>query len=279
LSTKLSKDDVKSPDQVLKTLKQGFQWSQTHSQILIGSIIAFIVVGVGLSVYGTMSEKKESKAQGAYAQFEKTYLDKKRGFEEADREALRPPPKDPKNPEAKAPTKPKASGDMEKDYGPEVAGFQKVMTDHKSTKAAQMAALNLSEVYLNYKKADEAQQVLQQVEPQSQGKDLVSNVVLTQYGNVLSDKGDCPGAVAQWAKVLAHKEVAFLHDSLRLRSGFCYEKMNDLTKAEELYKKVSQNADEPKELTNGFAEPGLGKEAEKYLRLLKLKKGPEAKGS
>jgi hypothetical protein len=275
LSTKLSKDDVKSPDQVLKTLNQGFQWTRSHSQAVVIAVVAFIVIGVGYSVYGYMSERKESKGQESYSQFEKIYLDKKRGFDEAERESSRPnPAKDPKTP-----PKVKASGDMEKDYGPEVAGFKKVMDEHPSTKAAQMSALNLSEIYLNYKKPEEAFQALQKVESQSQGKDLVSSVVLTQYGNVLSDKGDCKGAVEQWGKVLARKEAQFLHDTLRIKSAFCYEKMNDLAKAEELYKKVSQNSQDPKDSPNGMGEQGLGKEADKYLRLLKLKKGPEAKGS
>ena len=46
--------------------------------------------------------------------------------------------------------------------------------------------------------------------------------------------------------------------------------MNDLAKAEELYKKVSQNSQDTKNPEAG--ETGLGKDAEKYLRLLKLKK-------
>ena len=90
----------------------------------------------------------------------KTYLKKKRDFEEAERSALRPPAKDTKD---QPPQKAKASGDLEKDYGTEVAGFKQVMETHPSSKAAQMAALNLSEVYMNYKKTDDAAQVLQKI--------------------------------------------------------------------------------------------------------------------
>lgn len=263
MSTKLSKEDVKNPDQVLKTLNQGFQWSQNHSRAVIAVLIAFIVIGIGWSIMDNMSEKKETQAQEAYFKFEKNYLDKKRDFEEAERSAIRPPA-------AKEAPKAKASGDMEKDYGPEMAGFKQVIEAHPASKAAQMAALNMSEIYMNYKKIDEAAQALEKMAAQSNGKNLISAIILTQYGNILSDKADCKGAVEQWQKVLNHSQVGFLHDTLRLKSAFCYEKMNDLAKAEELYKKISQNSQDPKNPQAG--ETGLGKEAEKYLRLLKLKK-------
>lgn len=265
MSTKLSKDDVKNPDQVLKTLTQGFEWSQNHSRALVVGLIAFIAIGIGWVLMNNMSEKKETQAQETYFHFEKNYLDKKRGFEEAERALLRPPVG--KNPEA---PKAKATGDMDKDYGPEIAGFKQVIENHPSTKAAQMAVLNLSEIYVNYKKTDEASQVLEKIAGQSSGKDLISAIVLTQYGNVLSDKDNCKGAVEQWQKVLGQSQASFLHDTLRLKSAFCYEKMNDFAKAEELYKKVSQNSRDPKNPEAG--ETGLGKDAEKYLRLLKLKK-------
>ncbi len=270
MSTKLSKEDVKSPDQVLKTLKQGFQWSQAHFTAVAVALAVFVVIGVGVSIYENFNEKKELRAQEAYSQFEKSYLEKKRGFDEADRDTSRSSI----NKDAKATPKAKASGDLDKDYGSELNGFVKVVDEHAGTKAAQMAALNLSEMYLNYKKVEEAYQALQKVESQSQGKDLVSSIVLAQLGNVLSEKGDCKLALDQWSKVLARKEVQYMHDTLRLKSGFCYEKMNEFSKAEDAYKKVSQS---PKDTQTG--EAGLAKDAEKYLRLLNLKKNTDSKGS
>lgn len=265
MSTKLSKEDVKSPDQVLKTLNQGFQWSQNHLRALLLGLTVFIVVGIGWVVMDNMSEKKETQAQEAYFPIEKAYLDKKRDFEEAERSAQRPPAKD-----SKETPKAKATGVMEQDYGTEIAGFKKVMESYPDSKAAQMAALNLSELYVTYKKLDEAAQTLEKMATQSKGGDLISAVLIAQYGNVLSEKADCSGAVAQWQKVLTQSKVSFLHDTLRLKSAFCYEQMNDLAKAEELYKKVSQNSQDPKNPEAG--EAGLGRDAEKYLRLLKLKK-------
>lgn len=275
LSTKLTKDDVRSPDQVLKTLNKGFEWSQSHSKLLFSAIALFLVAGIGYSVYNSVSKSKETQAQEEYFQFEKNYLEKKRGFEEAER-GDKPNPLEPKKDPA-APVKAKATGNVEKDFGPEVAGFQKVVADFPSSKAAQMAALNLSEIYLSHKNPDGALQALEKVAPHSNDKNLISAVVKTQLGNVLSDKGDCKSAVDHWQGVLSNSKVQFMHDTVRMKAAFCYEKMNDMAKAEEMFKKVSQNTQDSKAPQMG--ETGLGKEAEKYLRLLKLKKAPEGKGS
>ncbi len=267
MSKKLSKDDVRNPDQVLKTLNQGFQWTQNHSRAVIAVIVAFITIGVGISIFDVVAEKKETQAQELYFKFEKTYLDKKHEFEDAEKNANRTSQKNSKEPLA---AKTKATGDLEKDFGPEVLGFKQVIETYASSKAAKMAALNLSEIYMNYKKLNEATLSLEKIAGQSNGKDLISAIILTQYGNILSDKNDCNAAVQQWQKVLSSSEVSFLHETLRLKSAFCYEKMNDLAKAQELYKKISQDSQNPKNPQAG--ETGLGKDAEKYLRLLKLKK-------
>jgi predicted negative regulator of RcsB-dependent stress response len=274
LSKKLTKDDVRSPDQVLKTLNKGFEWTQAHSKLLLAALVLFLVTGIGYSIFSSVSANKETQAQGEYFKFEKDYLEKKRGFDEAQRIPNLPPDAK-KNPTE--PVKAKPTGDLEKDYGPEVAGFQKVLTDFPSSKAAQMAAINLSEIYLDYKNTDGAFQALEKVAPHSKGQDLISAVVATQLGNVLSEKGECKAALDHWQNVLANSNVKFMHDTVRMKSAFCYEKINDTAKAEEMFKKVSQNSQDPKSPQMG--ETGLGKEAEKYLRLLKLKKSPEGKGS
>lgn len=276
MSTQFTKEDLKSPDKVLKTLNQGFAWSQAHSRMLAAAITIFLIGGIGYSIYSTVSHSKENQAQEEYFKYEKSYLDKKHGFEEAARAATKPPVADAKKTPPEPP-KAKATGDIDKDFGGEIAGFQKVIADFPSSKAAQMAALDLSEVYLDHKNIDGALQALQKVEPSSKGKDLLSSIVQVQLGNVLSEKGDCKGAVQQWETVLSHVAVQYMHDTVRMKAAFCYEKLNDTAKAEEMYKKITQNSQNPKNPQLG--ETGLGKEAEKYLRLLKFKKSPEGKGS
>lgn len=261
MSTKFSKEELKSPDQVTKTLRQGFVWTTAHSKLVVGTIAAFVVIGVGVSIANYFSEKKEISQQEKYFLLEKTYTEKKRGFEEAARAEMtqaaqaQQAKKDKKAAPTFDPSK-KASGDIQKDYGPVITGLESFVSDSPNTKAAQMAALNLTDIYLTYKKNDEALATLQKVEKGLDKEGVLSGLVWMQMGNILAEKADCKGAVEKWQVLVNNKNFAFAHDEAKLRMGLCFESMNDLAKAEELYTEVSKTS----------------REAQKYLRLLKVKK-------
>lgn len=266
MSTKISKDDLKSPDQMTQTLRKGFVWTTGHSKMVITAILVFVVVGVGVSIASYMGEKKEITQQEKYFLIEKAYLDKKRGFEEAARaELVAAQSKDKKTAPAIDASK-KASGDLQKDFGTEIAGFEVFINEAPTTKAGQMAALNLSDIYLSHKKYDEALGSLEKVEKGLDKKDVLTGLVLMQMGNVLANKGDCQGAIGKWQTLTANKALAFSHDEAKLRMGLCFESMNDLAKAEEIYTEIGKKEDQN---TTDFA---AAREAQKYLRLLKAKK-------
>ncbi|MBO9668496.1 MAG: tetratricopeptide repeat protein, partial [Bdellovibrio sp.] len=219
MSTKFSKEDLKNPDQVTKTLREGFVWTTAHSKIVITAVIAFIVVGVGVSIGGYLSEKKEVSTQEKYFSLEKSYLEKKRGFEEAARaEITAANAKDKKAAPAVDPSK-KASGDIQKDYGTVIAGFEAMVNEAPKTTAGQMAALNLSDIFSMYKKYDEGLAALNKVEAGLNKSDVTSGLVYMQMGNLLSDKGDCKAAVEKWQVVVGSKAFAFAHDEAKLRQG------------------------------------------------------------
>lgn len=266
MSTKITKDDLKSPDQVTQTLRQGFVWTTGHSKMVLMALIAFVVVGAGISLAGYFSEKKEITQQEKYFLIEKAYTEKKRGFEEAARaEIVAAQSKDKKAAPAVDASK-KASGDMQKDFGTEIAGFETFINEAPTTKAGQMAALNLSDIFTTYKKYDEALAALEKVEKGLDKKDVLTGLVLMQMGNILSNKGDCQGAIGKWQTLTQNKALAFAHDEAQLRTGLCYESLNDLTKAEEVYASIGKKDDAS---TTDFA---AAREAQKYLRLLKAKK-------
>lgn len=266
MSTKISKEDLKSPDQMTKTLRQGFVWTTTHSKMVIGLIVAFIVVGAGASIANYLGEKKEVSQQEKYFLLEKAYSEKKRGFDEAARaEMMAAQAKDKKAAPAFDPAK-KASGDMQKDYGAVITGFESFISEAPNTKAAQMAALNLSDIYMTYKKNDEALATLQKVEKGLDNSDMLTGLVWMQMGNALANKNDCKGAIEKWQNLVSNKALAFSHDEAKLRMGLCFESLNDLAKAEELYTEIGKKDDQN---TTDFA---ASREAQKYLRLLRAKK-------
>lgn len=160
----------------------------------------------------------------------------------------------------------KASGDIQADYGSVITGFDGMIAESPKTKAAQMSALNLSEIYVTYKKYDDALAALTKVEAGLNKSDAISALVYMQMGNVLADKGDCKGAVEKWQTIVSSKSFAFAHDEAKIRQGVCYESLNDTAKAEQLYMEVAKKEDPN---TSDFA---AAREANKYLRLLKAKK-------
>ncbi|MNK08069.1 hypothetical protein D3C87_259940 [compost metagenome] len=273
MSIKLDKHDVKAPDQMTKTLREGFVWTTGHSKAVIAAIALFVVVGAGASIYGYLSSKKEVALQEQYFVVEKEYTEKKRGFDEVARaELMAAQAKDKKNLPPVDASK-KASGDLQKDFGTVITGFENIISESPNTTAAQMAALNLSDIYSNYKKSDEAFATLAKVEKGLAKSAAMTALVLQKMGTLLADKNDCKGAVEKWQAVVDRKGLAFAHDEVKLRMGLCYESMNDLDKAEQLYTDVSKNQDAN---TSDFV---ASKDAQKYLRLLKAKKNLSTSGT
>ena len=266
MSTKITKTDAKTPDQVTQSLKQGFVWTTAHSKMILGGMGAFIALGAIFSTVNYLSQRKEKTQQEKYYVLEKNYLDKKRGFEEFEQaELMKATAKDPKKlPEIDISKKP--TGDFNKDYGSIISGFEQFISEYPGGHAAQMAALNLSEIYASNKKLDEAFSSLEKVEKSLDKNDMISALVWMQMGNLLANKKDCKGAIEKWQNLLNNKTLSFSHGEAKLRMGLCYESLNEVAKAEEIYNDLGNNSS----LSGG--NPEVAREAKKYLRLIKAQK-------
>ncbi len=255
---KIDKKDLKSPDKFQQELQKGFQWTTQHSKMVGIAIIGLMVIGAGISAKTYLDDKKEEELQARYFQIEKKMMEKKDAFEKA---ALTPPPAA-ADAKKKTPAAPpvvageKASGDFDKDYGTLAQDMSKIIDEAPKSKAAKMAALNLSDVQIQYQKLAEAQSTLQKVKTGS--RDLLSALVQTQLGTVQADLKDCNSAVSTWQQVLANSSAKALHGNVKLKSGLCYESLKDFAKAEKLYT----------EAKNEDKDSVAAKTAEKYIRLL-----------
>ena len=259
---------LRNADQFQRSMIEGFQWTTSHSKIVIGLIVAFVVVGGGLALAQYQQMKTETQVQEKYFVLEKQYMEKKSGFEQAEQAKLK---KD-KDADKKAPAPVAASGDLQKDYGDIPASFEALIKEYPKSRGAQMSALNLSEIYLEYKKPEEALRTLNSVAANLGSSEMLNALVLSQLGSVYADQNNCKGAVQEWEKIVNNKNLRFAHDEAKIRMGICYEALNDLGKAEQLYTEVSKKDD-----ANG--DFGASKDAEKYLRLLKMKKNMTGSGS
>lgn len=254
---------AKKQDPIARVLETSLVFAEKNAKLIFALLILIVIAGVGYGINDNLTLKKEATFQERYAQGEKEQLEKERSFEEAERAAMIPE-KD-KKPETKA----IATGDLEKDFGPSVKIYSDVIREAPQTKAARMAAIKLSDLYLKYKKPEEAMTSLKEVTARMHN-DLTGYLVTFQKANIQSQMGQCPDAVSTWETLIRNKHAAFLHKEAQVRMGLCYETMKDFAKAELMYIEASKK-DERDDI-------GPAKDAEKYLRLLKLKK-TDSKGT
>ncbi len=207
---KLTKAQIKTPDQIQQNLAKGFQWGTQHSKAVGLGVAAFILLGGGISAKSYLDEKAENEIQSQYFRVEKTFLEKKSEYLSAGQ---------PQPPVAKGQTAPpvpaKATGDLSKDYGTVPQDFMSVIAKAPKSKAAQMAALNLSDLQVEYKMFNEAKETLGKVK--ADGTDLLSAMVLVQLGTLQADQKDCAAAVSTWQKVIASSSAKALHSSAKLK--------------------------------------------------------------
>lgn len=256
-------------DQITETMTAASEWAGKNAKLIVGVAVVLFVIGAGVAITSQVSQSREEAYQEKYFVLEKRMTDIKKNFDEAEQQekAQAAAAKAGKAVDTKNTVKAKATGDLAKDYGTLPGDFEALIKDAPNSKAAEMAALNLSDLRANYGQADEALKVIDAVNVSNRTSDFVGALVVNRRAQLLADKGDCKGALDLWGKIVADSRAKFLHDESKVRMGLCYESTQDLAKAEQMYTEVSTK--EPKTRDN---ESVAAKDADRYLRLLRLKK-------
>lgn len=254
MSTDIHKD-ARRPDVVTEQLKKGFEWTTGHSKIAVGAGVALALILAGIFGGRAYSASQEAKLQSELYAIEKTYLAKKESFDTFERLKTNPPKAGEQAPTDRG-TQP--TGQLEQDYGDVVGKFRAFAEQHPKTAGGAMAALYLAEIQAKYAKGPEALETLKKVTYED---GLVGALVQNRTASLLADQKDCAGALAIWEKLVKNSSAAFLHPEAKLRMGMCAEANGDATKAEALYKEVTESA----------KESGQARLAEQFLRRLRLK--------
>lgn len=258
MSKKLTKDEIRNPDQLTAQLQKSFNWSVGHSKTVLALAAAFLVLWGGYALYAGFSESKEQKVQEKLYLAEKDYLTTKQNFEDAEKPEPAVDDKKAKSEPKKDSAKVKASGDLQKDYGPTLEKFNQIIASNPDSKAALMAALYSSEILGKYNQNETALSTLKKV---TLHKDLLSTLVLNRTAALQADMNNCAEAIKSWDTVIKNKDVAYLHNEAKLRQALCHESMNNVAQAEKIYAELQ--ADTTKSESS--------KLAAKYLRLIKVK--------
>ena len=150
-----------------------------------------------------------------------------------------------------------------------MAAKTKLLTDlemfissNEKNVATSMAGLFLSELLMSDKKINEALAVLNKVKGQT--NDLTSILVQKKIGALLADNNQCDEAMKIWNDILKIKTARFAYSEVKILQSLCYQKNNDLVKAEEILNTIKNDKSE------GSADSA--QHAEKILRLIHFKK-------
>ncbi len=207
------------------------------------SFAAVVVLGLGISLISGQSERQEKSAQEAFAPIQTKFSQWKEQNQ----------------------TVAKTAQDTTKvvvnvaDLKVEIEGF---ISKNPATIASQIAGLSLAEIYSSENNLVEAMNTLKKVETKSSV--LSNTLVLKKMGQLLADSDQCKEAILIWDKVLTNKKAEFTFSDIKIKQALCYQKLNEIKKAEDLLTQVKNNKTEGQEQSSV--------EAEKVLRLMQFNK-------
>lgn len=250
---------IRPTDAVQASLASGVGFLEKNSKLFIALLVVALLAGLGYMGFQFVSSRQEKAAQEAYYAVESEYSKIREGFDRAKFSALIPQDANAEAPKSEPPT-----GDLQKDYGKVIAGLETVAREHQGTAGGAQAAILAAEIYLLYNQPEKAAELAQIPAQSLPSNHILGNLSKVLWGSSLATKGDCQAAVGVWQGVLDTKSASYLHPDVSLRSGVCYENLNQPEKAAEMYRKVTAEA----------ADSAPAATAKGLLRALELKSKP-----
>ena len=220
-------------------------------KLIAGALAALIIVGAAVAIQSTMKVASEKRQQEAFFGVEKKFSDYKN---KKNKDA---------QPDKKAAV-PATPAELATDLATVKKELESFISANPGSKASQMAALYYSEILRDEKSNDLALATLQKVQNNDPG--LVNTLVQQEIGQILADSNKCTEAIDLWQKIVNRKEAAFIHNEVKIQQALCYQKMNDLKKAEELLTNIANQKSE------GGPEAASVKVAARYLRWIQFRR-------
>lgn len=239
----------KNTDAVTAELRRGFEWTTTHTTLVLSVIAIFIIGGGGYVAYSSMAKSKEAELQAKYYAIESVVNKKRADFDEA----KNPTPPQPGEPTPTAKAKP--TGDMAKDYGDVTDSLLKFAQDNPKSAAGAMAALNLASLQAEYNQPEAAITTLKTIQP---SQNMLGALVRMELATQIANAGNCPEADAIWAELIKQPSANFLKAEAKLKMGLCAETQGDTARAQAMFKEVETE----------FKDTAAGRSAAQYQRLL-----------
>ncbi len=209
------------------------------------AFLVFILVGSAMALYSYSNQKKEQEAQEKLATIEFGYSRYKQDVDS-----------DKTKPDAKV------AESVASQRSQLISQLRQFLDSHQKTIASRIASLYLSELLIADNQRTEAVEVLKKSNVGA--KDLTSILVQKKLAALLSDNDQCEEALKIWNNISDLKAAKFASAEIKIMKSLCYQKMNDLAKAEQLLKEVKNDGSE--------ASAAYVQHAERILKLIQFKK-------
>lgn len=234
-------------------------------------IAVFVVIVVAAGGYATMqsiSASNEKKAQDELFAIT-SELDKKVADlnEAAQKDSKAKDPKAKKDAKAdlmetlKEPVKTPET--LAKDLGPQVQKLEDFLKSNNDRKAGFIAAMALSDLYLDYQEPKKAVEILKPIADKPSKDDLFYGLINSQYALALSNSNNCQEAVDVYDNILKSKDQKHIHAQAMLRKGVCLMTLQKYDQAKDVFQ----------EARTEYPDSMSGRSAESFERYLALKKG------
>lgn len=251
MAKKISKQELKTPDPFLKKGAEVAQVLENKWPLILGGFLAVVAVGAAYVGYTQWNKYQELQAQEDLFVWVNKIEQKQKDWFEKEQASMNP----------EKPTEASGfKGDFEADFSPLVSGLEQEIKSHKSTVAAQAAAMKLADFLAEHERVDQASQLLMDVEASVSDSDWLYGLYKVQLASLLSQKGQTQDALERLEKLTDVKAASFLHPEVYLKIGLLYEQLGQVEKAQDVYARVSTD----------YGDTEAGKTAQSYSRLLEI---------
>ena len=261
MSSKINKDELKHPDAFITLSDHIFAWVQKHGKNMVLVAVAVVVLGASYVGYTFLQARAENQAAEALyapqAELKKaeTQVREDRAKQMASLAGLNAKDKKTTRPESARPV------DYAKDYQPIVAKVKVQIQSHADTKAALVAAMNLSYFLLQQKQYAEALAVLDLPKYTPSHGDLLSGFWQMHRGLTLMENQKFEEAAKIYQSVSVEASLKAFQPEALLKLGVAFEQKGEADKARQTYEKLGRE----------FPNSEASASAQQYLRLLDLK--------
>lgn len=237
----------KEPDIFISTSENLLKKIEEQKALLGVILLIVVVAGGGWLGYHYLQTRGEAKASAEIYQYEAPIEQKKEELAKADDKEA-----------DKAKSKDKAPIDFDSQYAPLTQKLEESILKHQKTAAAKMSAVQLIGFYLEHQKFELAQSLLNKM--QLSDGSLMTGLLLVQKATLLLNKQEFDTSAELFQEIVNNKNLEFLHPQALLRMGICFEKLQNIERARELYTRVSTD----------YPDSEASRAAKFYLRLLTL---------